>query len=398
MLDTLARVLFWISLPLQLMVAIYLIKPILSLLAYSVRKGRLRTPQANAKQYDFATIVTAHRDTRFIDPLVDSLLKQAHPKQMIYVVADDCDVSGLNYDPARVVMLQPSPSLHSKIKSIRYALDHLVREPDAVIVFDSDNLAHPQYLTQINYFFNAGHRAVMGHIKAKKPQGSYAQLDAGGEIYTNFMHRKASMAMGFSATVDGKGLAVDYHVYRSIDYTHLLGGFDKKVQADLALKVPQVAYAEEAYVYDEKIPDADALRKQRTRWMNAYFKYFALNAKVLGRGLATLSPNLIYFGLNMLQPPIFLLIAASLLCAGLSLVMGWGWAVAWLLGLGLFFLSIIIVMFLEGAEGSLWRSAFKVPGFMWQQLLAMLNMKQANRSFMKTEHHQVYYIEDILPR
>jgi len=149
-------------------------------------------------------------------------------------------------------------------------------------------------------------------------------------------------------------------------------------------------------VYDEKIPDAGALRKQRTRWINAYFKYWGLNAGVLGRGVATLDPKLVYFGLNLLQPPLFLLIGASLACAILSLALGWAWTVAWVGGLFLFLATIPVVMFMEGAGAAVWQSATKVPHFMWQQLLGMLKMKKANQSFLKTEHHQVFYIEDIL--
>jgi cellulose synthase/poly-beta-1,6-N-acetylglucosamine synthase-like glycosyltransferase len=399
MLETLFKVVFWASLPLQLVVAIYLAKPLLVLLVYPWRRHRLRVPApAQGGEHDFAAIVTAHGDARFIPPLVDSLLKQTHKRYMVYVVADDCDVSSLHFDPARVVVLQPTPPLHSKVRSIRHALGHLVREPDVVVVFDADNLAHPHYLAEVNHLFNAGYRAVMGHIKAKKPQGSYAQLDSAGEIYTNFMYRKASMALGCSSNIDGKGLAVDYKVYQTIDYQHLLGGFDKKVQADLAVKVPQIAYADTAYVYDEKIPDAGALRKQRTRWINAYFKYTGLNARVLAQGVASLNLRLAYFGLNLLQPPLFLLIGASLSCAVVSLAWAWAWAWAWAMGLLLFLLSIPVVMFMEGAGAAVWRAAFKVPSFMWQQLLAMLRMQKANQSFMQTEHHQVYYIEDILPR
>jgi cellulose synthase/poly-beta-1,6-N-acetylglucosamine synthase-like glycosyltransferase len=399
MLDTLFKVIFWASLPLQLVAAIYLVKPLLVLLVYPWRKHRLQVPApAQGKERDFAAIVTAHGDARFIAPLVDSLLKQAHQRHVVYVVADECDVSDLRFDPAQVVVLQPAPPLHSKIRSIRHALDHLVREPDVVVVFDADNLVHPQYLVEVNRLFNAGYRAVMGHIRAKKPQGSYAQLDSAGEIYTNFMYRKASMALGCSSNIDGKGLAVDYQVYKTIDYQHLLGGFDKKVQADLALKVPQIAYADTAYVYDEKIPDAGALRKQRTRWINAYFKYFGLNARVLAHALATLNLRLAYFGLNLLQPPLFLVIGAGIGGGLLSLVWGWPALFAWGVALSAFLFSIPAVLWLEGAGMAVWRAAFKVPNFIWQQLLAMFKMKKANKSFMRTEHHQVLYIDDVLPQ
>jgi cellulose synthase/poly-beta-1,6-N-acetylglucosamine synthase-like glycosyltransferase len=388
---------FWVTLPLQVVAAIYLLKPLVVLLTYLFRSDRLSTPPAQGKDHDFAAIITAHGDARFIPPLVDSLLKQTHQRHMVYVVADDCDVSNLHFDSAQVVVLQPTPPLHSKVRSIRHALDRLVREPDAVVVFDADNLVHPQYLAEVNQLFNAGYRAVMGHIKAKKPQGSYAQLDSAGEIYANFMYRKASMALGCSSNIDGKGLAVDYQIYKTIDYQHLLGGFDKKLQADLALKVSQIAYADTAYVYDEKIPDAGALRKQRTRWINAYFKYFWLNVRVLALGLVTLNLRLAYFGLNLLQPPLFLVVGAGIGWGLLSLVWGWPPLFAWGIALSFFLLSIPAVLWLEGAGTAVWRAAFKVPSFMWQQLLAMLKMQKANHSFMETEHHQVLYIEDILP-
>jgi cellulose synthase/poly-beta-1,6-N-acetylglucosamine synthase-like glycosyltransferase len=395
---SLLPILFWISLPFQLVVAFYLLQPWITLVGYATGKRRLLPPaQPDGRPRHYAAIVTAHQITRFVPPLVDSLRKQTHPHVYICVVADDCQPEpALDFGAANVQVLYPQPPLHSKVQSIAYALAHLPAQPDAVTVFDADNLVHPGYFAEVDRFFQGSFLAVMGHVKAKKPHSDYAQLDSAGEILNSFLFRKASMALGVTANVDGKGLTVDYQVYKSIEYQHLLGGFDKKVQADLALKVPQVAYADHAYVYDEKIPDAGALRKQRTRWMNTYFKYFATNWQVFAQGMKQLSLGRMYVGLNLLRPPIFLLLGSVL---GFALLFGWlhwGLATAWgalLLG---FFVGMAAILTAQGASLAVWKALWKVPHFIWQQILALLKMKQANTSFLKTEHHQVYYIEDVI--
>jgi cellulose synthase/poly-beta-1,6-N-acetylglucosamine synthase-like glycosyltransferase len=392
------QVIFWLSLPLQLVLAFYLMQPWVALLGHALGKHRLLPPaQPDGRPRHYTAIVTAHQVTRFIPPLVDSLRQQTHPHVHVCVVADDCPPDpSLDFEAANVQVLYPQPPLHSKVKSIAYALAHLPAKPDAVTVFDADNLVHPGYFAEVDRFFQGGFRAVMGHIRAKKPHGDYAQLDSAGEILNSFLFRKASMALGVTANVDGKGLTVDYEVYKTIEYQHLLGGFDKKVQADLALKVPQVAYADHAYVYDEKIPDAGALRKQRTRWINTYFKYFTTNWRVFALGLSRFDLGKTYVGLNLLRPPIFLLLGGSLVFAGLFGWLHWGLAVAWLGLLLGFFAGLAAILGQAGAGQAVWKALWKVPHFIWQQVLATLKMKQANKSFLKTEHHQVYRIEDVL--
>jgi len=66
--------------------------------------------------------------------LVDSLLKQNYPHFYAYVVADDCAGEPLHFNDDRIIILKPETALHSKIKSIHYALDHFNRKHDAVII------------------------------------------------------------------------------------------------------------------------------------------------------------------------------------------------------------------------------------------------------------------------
>ena len=131
---------FWVV---QVLIAIYLLLPMIFLLLHTVTpKGKnlldRRYPLVRDKEYDFAAIITAHQDTRFIPPLVDSFLRQTYSRFVVYVVADDCDISGLHFDDPRIRLLRPEKALHAKIQSIKYAVDHFVRPHDALVVFDSE--------------------------------------------------------------------------------------------------------------------------------------------------------------------------------------------------------------------------------------------------------------------
>jgi cellulose synthase/poly-beta-1,6-N-acetylglucosamine synthase-like glycosyltransferase len=102
------------------------------------------------KEYDFAAIITAYKETDIIIPLVDSLQKQNYKNFLIYIVADECDTSILNYKEEDIVLLVPRSKIGSKVKSIDYAINNFKRKHDALIIFDSDNLAHPEFLNNIN--------------------------------------------------------------------------------------------------------------------------------------------------------------------------------------------------------------------------------------------------------
>ncbi|RYY69839.1 MAG: glycosyltransferase, partial [Chitinophagaceae bacterium] len=141
-------VLFYV---LSALIAFYFLLPAFLFIAYYLKGGLKKkfSFSSSAKQFEFAAIITAHQDARFIAPFVDSFMRQRYPNFKVYVVADDCDISDLNFDDDRIIVLKPEVALHSKIKSIQYAIDHYITEPDVMIIFDSDNLVHPDYLLNL---------------------------------------------------------------------------------------------------------------------------------------------------------------------------------------------------------------------------------------------------------
>lgn len=396
------NILTWIFLAAQLLLAIYLLLPFFLLLLHvvsKVGKGSLldrKYPLLNDKEYDFAAIITAHQDTRFILPLVDSFLRQTYERFVVYVVADDCDVSDLHFSDPRIRLLRPEPALHAKIQSIRYAVDRFVRPHDVLVVFDSDNLVHPQYLEKLATYFRRGFRAVQTHMLSKNTDTIFAKLDSIGHIYNTFVERQSKMELGLSSSILGLGIAIETDLYRQVMYKDGLGGFDKKLQADIIRTIPQLAFAEDAIVYDEKVNSGSTLEKQRTRWIYTYFKYFPVNWALFRTGWKRLNFNLIFFGFTALRPPLFITVCLAFLCLLADILINPTLGFVWGGVLVAFVLSFILIVLTQSRQKGMYMAIFYIPVVMLRQISALLKIKRASKDFLKTDHTKVIYIEELL--
>lgn len=366
------------------------------LLPKSPAKLLARHKKITDKQFDFGAIITAHQDARFIPPLVDSLLKQNYEKFIVYVVADDCDISKLNFEDDRIIILRPEKPFHAKIKSIKHAVDHFIRAHDALIIFDSDNLAHPEYLNGMNNYFQRGFKVVQSNMLSKNLDTTFSRLDTLGHTYHNFLERQVKMEMGITSAILGLGVAIETDLYNEIMYTNELGGFDKKLQVQLALKLPTIAYAKDVIVYDEKVESGAAFEKQRTRWIFTYFEYFKDSITLFWKGLIQLHLGRILLGFNMLRPPMFLTIGISLALMIVSFfikpIVGWIWLAVFVV----YTINFVLIVATQSQQKGILSALFHIPSMIIRQIKSLVKIKSAKKSFLKTEHQKVIYIEELL--
>jgi cellulose synthase/poly-beta-1,6-N-acetylglucosamine synthase-like glycosyltransferase len=386
----------------QVVVAIYILVPTFSLLSYLILDLlKVKTPYQKApfltdRNFEFGFIVTAHQEAQFILPIVDSILKQTYPQFYVYVVADDCDLSGVNFTDKRVVILKPEPALHAKIKSIQFALSHFVKKHDAIIILDSDNLIHPHFLYVMNNHFRKGYRVVQADFKPKNTDTIYARMDAIGDMYNFFLDREARMRLGISSSIWGSGVAIESDLYNEVQYTNFLGGFDKKMQAHLVQRVERMMFAPDAVLYDEKITSGQSLETQRTRWIFAYFKYFRDSWAIFWNGIKRGNFNLIYFGFITLRPPLFIVLGAAFVITAINYFISTTMFVTWLLLLLSFVLSFIGIVALKGKSLKYVQALFMIPVFVLRQVMALFKIKKAGKSFLKTQHTELVFIDDLL--
>jgi len=346
---------------------------------------------------DYAIIVTAYKQINTLEQAVHSLLKLNYKNFLVYVVADNCDVSSIHFNDERVIILRPPEELRSNTASHHYAINHFKRNHTFITIIDSDNLTHPEYLNELNRFFQYGYLAVQGSRKAKNLNSLYACLDAAQDIYYHFYDREILFSIGSSATLAGSGMAFQADYYRQFlkQFEVKGAGFDKLLQIEILKGKHRIAFARDAIVYDEKTSRSEQLIKQRARWFNTWFKYSGIGLKLLGQGIYNLNWNQSIFALMFLRPPLFLVLVASFLILisnfFVDIVLVYCWAIAFFLFLSAFFLA----MAHSNADKRIYKSLVGIPLFMFYQILSLLKIKKANTISVATQHYYTKSIEDL---
>jgi len=377
----------------QLLIGVNLFLPIVFYLAYQLRGRKKAIALGNADRsytFDYAIIVTAYEQTALLPAVVNSLLNLRYENYLIYVVADKCDLSSVQFADDRVIVLRPEVVLANNVKSHFYAIDRFVRKHDILTIIDSDNLVDPNYLTELNAYFQMGFKAVQGVRKAKNLDTTYACLDAARDLYYHFYDGKLLFNLGSSATLAGSGMAFEVALYKSaLSSLEIEGaGFDKVLQYELVKNNHRIAFAEDAIVYDEKTSRSDQLVKQRARWINTWFKYFYFGFKLLVSSVKQQSSNQFLFGMVLLRPPLFLFLLAGMLCLGIHLLLGnFFEAGFWLSGFIVFTIGFFVALKQAQANPKIYSALKGIPAFIFYQLKSLFYVKKANKVSVATEHY-----------
>lgn len=378
----------WIII-IQLLFSICFLFPVILLIISKLKKKPTLNAIKSAKTLDYGIIVTAYKQIDLIPDVINSLLNLNYHRYTVYVVADNCDISTLNYNDGRIKILRPPKTLASNIKSHFYAINEFVREHDIVTIIDSDNLVDSEYLNELNHFFASGYLAVQGVRKAKNLNTMYACLDEAGDIYYRYIDRKLLFESGSSASLAGSGMAFTTSIYKKcLGHLNIDGaGFDKVLQYELLNRNKRIAFAEKAIVYDEKTTQPDQLVKQRARWINTWFRFWVLGAKMLLSSLKSPDWNRFAFSMLLMRPPLFLM----LLIAGVFFIVNL-WlmplmSLYWLLTAVIFIAIFFTALNYFNANKKIYNSLIHAPKFVFYQILAFLKVRKANKMSVATEHY-----------
>ena len=360
------------------------------------------------RKFDFACIITAYRNGAIARPLVESLLKQSHSRHTIYLVADDCPDFDFDISDERLVLLRPESPLRLKIKSILYATGHFRHTPDYIVIFDADNLVHPDFLEEVNRYANGGYRCIQGRRTAKNLDTTYAALDSLGEHYKNYTERYVPHLLGCSAVISGSGMATETELY--LAYLASPGVAegqtkgkkmlqeDKILQNFLLRQDKKIAFARKAVVYDEKVSSGEAVETQRSRWLYSYFQNLPNATELLWLGITRFSFNQMYFGFVTFALPMFILIGMGgvLVLLGISISPHGSEAVV--AAIGIFIFNILWCLKLDHAPPAVWKSILSVPKFVWRQIIGLFKMTDPEKNFQPTEHKKLVSVDEVLEK
>lgn len=366
--------------------------------------SRKKKPSKVEKELDFGVIITAYKDIQICHPLVRSLFRQSYSRFEVYLVADDCDLSGWELEHPRLHILQAPSALNSKVKSMQFAREHFIRQHEAVIIFDPDNLAHPEVLEVSNRYLQAGYAAVQGQRIPKNLDTFIARIDGMCEAYYNYAMRYQVFRLGASSTIAGSGMAfltpLFDHILQLDRMVPQPGEWfideDKIIQLGVVKKGQRIAFAPESFTYDEKVSGAQQMQKQRSRWFTSHFLQMPMAAQLSFSGLLKGNLNQILFGISAFYPPLFLLAISSFILCLLDLIL---WIPGLLITLGaggIFVGNFVLALYKSRAEKEIWQAFGYIPVFVWYQILALLRIKRVSANQSPTEPRHVRDIEEVL--
>lgn len=381
----------------QVLIGYNLVLPIFIYFLYLLKKKPFVNGGKPLTEADYAIIVTAYEQTHTLPVVVASLLKLDYNNYLIYIVADKCDISDLNFNNDKVVLLRPEQTLGSNTRSHFYAIQRFKRSHERLTIIDSDNLVEPDYLIELNKYFDAGFEAVQGERKAKNLNTTYACLDAARDIYYHFYDGIVLFGAGSSATLAGSGMAFTVKLYREcLEHLDITGaGFDKVLQKEILVRKYRIAFTENAIVYDEKTTRSDQLVKQRARWINTWFRYFKFGFVLLAKGLFNFNWNQFLFGWVLLRPPLFIFLLLSLCCLFVNVFINPVVAVYWVAGFIFFVAGFFLSLFLSKTDNRIYQSLWNIPKFIFFQVLSLLKVSKANQVSVATQHYYDKSIDEI---
>jgi cellulose synthase/poly-beta-1,6-N-acetylglucosamine synthase-like glycosyltransferase len=396
--------LWWI--PAGLM-SFFLTYPFWMTLLASGRRFKFKTRRES--YFDIACIITAYKDLEICAPLLDALFQQEHANIQIYLVADQCKKPNTSWwnrlHHPKMTFLAPTKALGSKVASMIYAKERFIRDHEAVIIFDPDNIPARDFVFKMDELLRSGFVAGQGRRAAKNSDTQIAQADANGELYKNWIEREVPTRLGSSATIAGSAMIIERQLFedylqsdriqKPLQAGEVIPAEDKILQNFIIGRSKRIPFRWDAICYDEKVEDASQVQRQRTRWTYAWFENLPYALGLFLKSFFRFSWNGICFSIYSLIPPLFILLGSSgilmLLLFFLSPLAGLLVAASLLI----FVLHIFWALQLAGAGDSLRSKLLGMPVFALNQIASLLRIRGAKKDFLVTEKRKKVSLEEL---
>ena len=243
-----------------------------------------------------AVLIAARNESSVIANLLRSLADQDYSKDhyRVFLVADNCT------DNTAEIARREGAYVYERQNDVEkgkgYALDYLIKAIkrdfgedayDAFIVFDADNVAEKNYITEMNRVYSAGYEVVTSYRNASNygagwraaGQGMYFLRDAR-------ILNLARMRLNCNTFVTGTGFLFSNEIAKAN------GGWpfhclteDGEFTLDNCVKNVKTGYCHDAIFYDEQAVDSKTSWYQKLRWCKGGLQIFAKYLGSLIKGI-----------------------------------------------------------------------------------------------------------------
>jgi len=272
-----------------------------------VKKAKVSFEKVEAKNR-FAILIPARNEEMVIGNLIDSLKNQNYPREFYTIYAIPNNSSDRTEEVARshgATILNCSVPTKTKGDVLEYAFSKLGEREDidAYIVFDADNVVHPDFLSYMNSCLESGYSVAQGYRDSKNPSdnwlsGSYTLF----YLFQNIFFNQGRMALGGSASINGTGFMIKKEFIDEVGFQTFTLTEDVEFSGQCALRGEKLVFVENAITYDEYPVSFIPSWKQRKRWsagiLECMKRYFIplLKRYFKTKEMASFDMALVYLG------------------------------------------------------------------------------------------------------
>ena len=221
--------------------------------------------------HKFSVIIAARNEEKVIGNLIDSLKKQNYDNDYYSINVIVNNSTDNTYDVCKeygVNVIMCDVPVKSKGKVLRYVFKNFKNKRfDAYVIFDADNVVHPDFLKMMNESLNNGYKVAQGFRDSKNYQdnwisGSYTLF----YYLQNFFFNLSRKKLHSSASINGTGFMVRKDLIETLDFNPVTLTEDVELTTVCAINNEKIDFVTNAITYDEQPTNFRVSLTQRLRW------------------------------------------------------------------------------------------------------------------------------------
>ena len=233
-------------------------------------KPKEEKPISNKKN-KFAIVIAARNEEKVIGNLIDSLKKQNYDKDKyeINVIINNSTDKTYNVSKKHGAnTIKCEVPVKNKGEVLRYVFNKFKdKKFDAYVIFDADNVVHPDFLLHMNKSLNNGFKVAQGFRDSKNYQdnwisGSYTLF----YYIQNFFFNLSRKKLNSSASINGTGFMVQKEFIEKLNFNPVTLTEDVELTTVCAINNERIDFVKNAITYDEQPTLFRVSLTQRLRW------------------------------------------------------------------------------------------------------------------------------------
>jgi hypothetical protein len=276
-----------------------------------------------------AVLVPAHNEAAGIAACLAGVLPQLRPGDRLLVVADNCtdDTAAVAAAGGAEVVERHDTTRRGKGYALDFGLRRLALDPPQVVVMvDADCLLHGGGLERLVRTCTALDRPVqaLDLMRARPGAGLRERMAEFAWRVKNHLRPLGALRLGAPCQLMGTGMAFPWPLIASAELASGRIVEDMGLGIDLTLAGRAPRFEPRALVTSSFPEPGAASTRQRTRWEHGHIATLLQQGpRLLARGLARGDAACVALALDLMVPPLALLLTLTVVAAAFNGIVGW---------------------------------------------------------------------------